>query len=110
LEDPRIAPQVDAALADGDRGLAKAGYSARSAYLTSPTAGGASWLSHATFQSGLWVDSQRRYQDFTGSDRFTLTGAFGRAGWRTVDVLPANRRDWPEGDVYGYDQIYDARN
>jgi hypothetical protein len=110
LEDPRIAPQVDAALADGDRGLAKAGYSARSAYLTSPTAGGASWLAHSTFQSGLWVDSQRRYQDFTGSDRFTLTGAFGRAGWRTVDVLPANRRDWPEGDVYGYDRIYDARN
>jgi len=110
LEDPRIAPQVDAALAEGDRGLAAAGYSARSAYLTSPTAGGASWLAHATFQSGLWVDSQRRYQAFTGSDRFTLASAFGRAGWRTVGVLPANRRDWPEGQVYGYDRVYDARH
>ena len=29
-------------------------------------------------------------------DRLTLSGAFKRAGWRTVCHVPANRRDWPE--------------
>ena len=33
----------------------------RSAFLTSPTFGAASWLAHSTLQSGLWVDSERRY-------------------------------------------------
>ena len=30
-------------------------------FLTSPTFGGISWLAHSTLQSGVWVDSQRRY-------------------------------------------------
>jgi hypothetical protein len=110
VEDPRLARVVGAALGAGERRLEAAGYGTRSAFLTSPTRGGASWLSHATLQSGLNVDNQRRYQDFLGSDRFTLAAAFGRAGWRTVGVAPANNRDWPEGRVYGYDRVYDARN
>ena len=45
------------------------------------------------------------------SDRLTLTGAFGRAGWRTVVDVPANTEDWPEGaSFYGFDQLYDSRN
>jgi hypothetical protein len=56
------------------------------------------------------VNSQRRYTDFTNSDRFTLNAAFRRAGWRTAAVMPANSRGWPEGRVYGYDREYDPRN
>lgn len=57
------------------------------------------------------MDQQpERYQSFVHSDRFTLTRAFKRAGWRTVAVMPATGRDWPEGKVYGHDKIYDARN
>jgi hypothetical protein len=109
LDDPRIAPTVRSALSAGTSDLTAAGYATRSAFLTSPTTGGQSWLAHATLQSGLRIDSQRRYQAFTGGDRFTLAAAFHRAGWRTVSVAPANSRDWPEGDVYGYDQTYDVR-
>jgi hypothetical protein len=109
IEKPDLAPQVDAVLAAGDKRLAAAGFAARSGFLTSSTIGGGSWFAHSTFQSGLWVDSQRRYTDFTGSDRFTLTAAFKRAGWRTAAVMPANSRDWPEGAVYGYDKEYDTR-
>ena len=45
------------------------------------------------------------------SDRLTLSGAFKRAGWRTVADVPSNGEDWPEGQAfYGYDTIYDRRN
>ena len=110
IENPDLGRQIDAVLDAGDRRLAAAGFTARSGFLTSPTIGGSSWLAHATFQSGLWIDNQRHYTDFTESDRFTLATAFERAGWRTVLVAPANNRDWPEGRVYGYDMAYDAGN
>jgi hypothetical protein len=108
-------PDVARALRAGTDGLQASGYTTRSAWLTSPTFGGISWLAHSTLQSGLWVDSQRRYDQLLGTaasttPRLTLARAFGRAGWRTVDVIPANRHDWPEGKAfYGYDTVYDAR-
>jgi len=102
---------VDSALAAGDRRLRAAGFSARSAFLTSPTFGGLSWLAHSTMESGVWVDNQRRYDDLVAGDRFTLSGAFARAGWRTVGVVPANEEDWPQGRAfYHYDAVYDSRN
>lgn len=104
-----IAPKIDAVLDAGTARLDKAGYSTRSAFLTSPTTSAGSWLAHSTFQSGLWVNSQHRYDDFVKTDRFTLGGAFKRAGWETVGVVPAHTEDWPEGRVYGYDRYYDSR-
>ena len=50
-------------------------------------------------QSGLWVDSQRRYDQLVASDRLTLSTAFKRAGWRTVDDVPSNDRDVAAGRV-----------
>ena len=70
--------------------LRAAGFSTRSALLTSPTFGGTSWLAHSTLQSGLWVDSQQRYDQLVATDRLTLSGAFKRAGWRTVVDVPSN--------------------
>ncbi|WP_432478654.1 CDP-alcohol phosphatidyltransferase family protein [Nocardioides sp. GXQ0305] len=110
LEDPELAPGVTSVLAAGDRRLERAGFASRSAYLTSPTFGALSWLAHATLQSGLWIDSQPRYDVLVTSPRLTLTSLFGRAGWRTVAAVPANNRDWPQGEFYGFDQVYDSRN
>jgi len=102
---------VDAVLAGGDRQLRASGYSMRSAFLTSPTFGAGSWLAHSTIQSGLWVDSQQRYNQLMTQRRLTLTDAFGRAGWRTVFDVPANTHDWAEGQhFYRFDQLYDSRN
>ncbi|OLZ52661.1 sulfatase [Amycolatopsis coloradensis] len=109
VQDSDIAPKVDAVLDAGTARLESAGYGSRSAFLTSPTTSAGSWLAHSTFQSGVWVDSQHRYDDFVKSDRFTLGGAFERAGWDTVGVVPAHTEDWPEGEVYGYDRYYDSR-
>lgn len=104
-------PGVRDVLSEGTRRLTAADYTTRSGFLTSPTYGAASWLAHSTVQSGLWVDSERRYGQLLDSDRLTLTSAFDRAGWRTVFDVPANTEDWPEGaDFYGFDEIYDSRN
>ncbi|MEV4754183.1 sulfatase [Micromonospora sp. NPDC049559] len=106
VEDPQIAPGVNAVLDEGTRRLAAAGFGARSGFLTSSTAGGGSWLAHATLLSGLWIDNQQRDNNLMASDRLTLNGAFRRAGWRTVTVMPALVGPWPEGAFYQNDQIY----
>ncbi|MEU8123709.1 sulfatase [Spirillospora sp. NPDC049024] len=110
VESPQYAPQVGAVLDQGSRRLREAGFSARSGWLTSSTAGGGSWLAHATLLSGLWVNNQQRYRALVNSDRLTLNGAFHRADSRTVALMPAITRAWPEASFYGYDKVYDDRN
>ena len=111
VQDSPVAPGVDAVLSAGTAQLGAAGYSARSAFLTSPTFGGTSWLAHSTLQSGMWVDSQQQYDQLMTTGRVTLAGAFHRAGWRTVGDVPSNRQDWPPArGFYHYDAVYDARN
>jgi hypothetical protein len=109
VENPELAPQVDAVLDAGSRRLRAAGFASRSAFLTSPTSGGRSWLAHSTLLSGLWIDNQQRYRNLVATDRLTLNGAFRRAGWQTVGVMPGVTRAWPEGAFFGLDRIYDAR-
>jgi phosphatidylglycerophosphate synthase len=106
VEDPAFASEVGAVLDAGSRRLAAAGFSSRSAFLTSSTTGGYSWLAHSTLQSGLWIDRQQRYHALVSGNRLTLTGAFRRAGWRTVAVQPGTTRAWPEAAFYGYDRVY----
>jgi len=104
-------PGIDAVLADGTRRLHDSGYAVRSAFLTSPTFGAGSWLAHSTLQSGLWVNSQQRYNQLLTRKRLTLTRAFGQAGWHTFFDDPAITKDWPDGKrFYGFDQDYDSRN
>jgi phosphatidylglycerophosphate synthase len=110
VQDSSFSPRVDAVLDEGTRRLQAAGFSSRSAFLTSSTFGGISWLAHSTLQSGLWVNTQRRYDQLVKTDRFTLSRAFKRAGWRTVDEVPSNNRAWPPGSsFYHYDKVYDRR-
>jgi hypothetical protein len=110
VEKPEYAPHVAEVLDSGYERLRAAGFTARSAFLTSSTAGGGSWLAHSTLLSGVWINNQNRYKTLVTGDRFTLNGAFRRAGWRTVAVMPGVTQDWPEGGFYGYDKIYTARD
>jgi hypothetical protein len=110
IEDPELAPQMTTLLDAGNNRLRAAGYASRSAFLTSPTFGGGSWLAHSTLLSGLWINNQQRYRNLLASDRLTLNRAFHRAGWRTVDVEPAVTRAWPEGAFYRSDRLYTAQN
>ncbi|MEJ3652519.1 sulfatase-like hydrolase/transferase [Actinomycetes bacterium KLBMP 9759] len=110
LENPLFAPTVDAVLDEGTRRLAAAGFSARSAFLTSSVTGGGSWLAHATLLSGLRVTNQHSFDKLVASDRLTLSSAFGRAGWETVSVMPSSEGEWPERAFYGFDRVYDSAN
>jgi phosphatidylglycerophosphate synthase len=107
IEESSVAPEVNKALAEGDKRLASAGFHSRSGFLISSTFGGGSWLAHSSLQAGLWVHNLRRYAQLLPERRFTLAGAFNRAGWRTVDEDVSNNRPWPEGKAfYHWDKIY----
>ena len=110
VQQSSFAPAIDALLDRGTLQLRTAGFSARSAFVNAPGLGGISWLAHSTLQSGAWVNGQRRYNELVGTNRFTLTDAFNRAGWRTINFAPADDRDWAEGSsFYHYDKLYDRR-
>ncbi|MGH3256829.1 MAG: CDP-alcohol phosphatidyltransferase family protein [Streptosporangiaceae bacterium] len=99
---------VDAVLRRSTASLARAGWSTQSAWINAPGFGGISWLGQSTFQSGLWVDTVQRYAELTATQRFTLSDAFDKAGWRTVYDAPADNRYWPTGTTfYHFDQQYD---
>ncbi|MEU6352267.1 sulfatase [Streptomyces sp. NPDC047072] len=109
IDDPTMAPEIDATLTEGTNRLKSAGFASRSGWLTSPVTGAGSWMAHSTFLSGLWVKNQQRYLSLTRSDRATLTSYFQKTGaWRTVGIVPGVRKSWPEGKYFGLDHIYDS--
>ncbi len=110
FDDAEFAKEIKPSLEQANAQLAINGLQSRTAYLTSPTVGGISWLAHGTLLSGLWINSQLRYDSLVLSERPTLNRLFKRAGWRTLGVMPAISMAWPEGQYFGFDQIYNAGN
>ncbi len=90
--------------------LGASGLGMRSAFLQAPTAGGQSWLTHGSVASGLWLSDQSRYQAMLESGRQTLFDYAAGAGYRTVAVKPAHILAWPEGEVLGFEVIYNAED
>jgi phosphatidylglycerophosphate synthase len=106
-----FSPGVDAVLRQQQAMLASAGWSTQSAWMGSPTSGGVSWLAHSTLQSGLWVNSQQRYDELLASQRFTLSDAFDKAGWHTVADDPSDNTAWIPGTTYyHYAQTFNRLN
>ncbi|WP_150134779.1 sulfatase [Streptomyces hyaluromycini] len=109
IDDPAMAPEIDATLNEGNARLKSAGFAAQSGWLRSPVTGAGSWLAHSTFLSGLWINNQQRYRTLTTGDHATLTSYFQKTGaWRTVGIVPGVRKAWPEGKYFGLDHIYDS--
>ncbi|MGH6861706.1 MAG: sulfatase-like hydrolase/transferase, partial [Phyllobacterium sp.] len=108
LRDPRYAGPLRRRLQAMEQQITTAGLSARSGWLGSPTMGGLSWLAHGTLLSGLWVDSQQRYDRLIVSERTSLNQIFRQSGWRSVAVMPAITMAWPEAGYFGYDRVYAA--
>ncbi len=110
VENPRYADVTVPRLKSIEMEIAKAGLKSVSAWTTSPTVGGLSWLAHGTFMSGLWVNSQARYDRLMISQHPTLNRLFRQAGWESVAVMPAITMAWPEADYFGYEQVFAASN
>jgi phosphatidylglycerophosphate synthase len=105
-----FSPGIDAVLRQQEAMLASAGWSTESAWAGSPTAGGVSWLAHSTLQSGLWVNTQQRYDELLASQRFTLSDAFDKAGWHTVLDDPEDTPWATAKTFYHYAQVYNRSN
>lgn len=105
LEDPRYAQVVRPRVEELGRRVEAAGLHMVTGTLVSPTQGGQSWFAHGSLLGGLWVDNQLRYDLLLASDRETLVDDFRHAGHRTVAIMPAITMAWPEGELFGYDQV-----
>lgn len=108
FDTPFYAQEHRPLLANATRQLEQAGLAVQSAYLSSPTRGGQSWLAHATFANGMRVDGQARYQAAIASGRETLFHIAARSGFHTAAVMPAITLDWPEAAFMGFDTILPA--
>ncbi|WP_236899846.1 sulfatase-like hydrolase/transferase [Devosia sp. SL43] len=105
---PLYAPTHLARLQEAEGKLAAAGLAMRSAWLTSPVAGGQSWLAHATVASGLSIDNQARYRAMLASSRPSLYDLAQTVGYRTTTIMPAITLPWPEAQFMGFNAIYEA--
>jgi hypothetical protein len=86
--------------------IESSGRQVASAFLSPPTFGGASWLSHASFMTGLDIREGASYDALLTQSRTTVSSLFEDAGFRTVALMPGLKNEWPEGSFYGFDAIY----
>ena len=107
-DEPSIARVVSPARDELAHAAAESGRHIVSAYASSPTFGGGSWLAHASFMSGVEVRDTGDYMLLLTQERVTWPKLFEAAGYRSVAVMPGLRSAWPEGAFYGFDTIYDA--
>ncbi|NDR55640.1 sulfatase-like hydrolase/transferase [Aliiruegeria sabulilitoris] len=110
LDTPFYAERHRATLEAKTKRLEALGLAIRSAYLSAPTRGGQSWLSHATFANGLWVNDQSRYRALLASERQSLFHIARRNGLRTAVVAPAITMPWPEAAEMGFDTVLAAKD
>jgi hypothetical protein len=105
---PELAREVAPArtrLADAAK---RTGRSMVSAFVTSPTFAGGSWLAHSSLMSGIDVTDPDRYALLLTQNRPTLASFFKQHGYRVVANMPGTRQSWPEGSFYRFDALYDA--
>lgn len=108
FDNPLYAPTHLATLLAATGPIADAGFAMKSGWLTSPTAGGQSWLAHGTLSSGLWTSDNGRYTAMLASGHKSLFHIAQDAGFRTSAIMPAITLSWPESSRMGFDQVFAA--
>jgi hypothetical protein len=106
---PEIASVVEPGRTDFAAAVAATNRRVASAFVESPTFGGASWFAHSSFMTGLDVRDRGAYDLLLTQDRTTLARGFAAEGYRPVALMPGLRNEWPEGAFYGFAAIYGAR-
>ncbi len=106
-DEPAIARAVAPARDELAHAAAETGRQIVSAYASSPTFGGGSWLAHASFLSGVEVRDSGDYMLLLTQERETWPKLFRVAGYRAIAAMPGMRGAWPEGAFYGFDAIHD---
>jgi hypothetical protein len=105
-------PEISQVLAPGreefEQAVAASGREVVSAYVESPTFGGASWLAHISLLTGRAVRDNGAYNLLLTQNCEVLPDSFSRQGYRVVALMPGLKREWPEGAFYDFDEIYGA--
>jgi len=91
------------------RSIASTGRWVVSAFVRSPTFGGASDLAHLSLLTGIDLSDPLRHHLLLTSDRPTLIRYFEARGYETYGFYPALSWEWPERAFYGYDHFLEAR-
>lgn len=105
LRQPELASHFAALWRELGAELTAQGFAACSGYVHPAIAGGGSWMAHQELFTAVRVGRQAIWDRVLASDCLALPKVFQRAGWRTVEVMPAMNRHWPEGQAfYGFDQ------
>ncbi len=87
--------------------LRDAGYGVVSNLMESPTYGAGSHRAQLTLGTGIRIDNDFDYRLVMASDAPTLPRLLRKAGYRSVFAMPGTRLDWPEGEFWGFDKLYD---
>jgi hypothetical protein len=88
--------------------LAAGGRDVVSAFVSSPTFGGASDLAHLSLMSGIDLADPLRHDLLLTSTRPTLSTLFRAHGYRVYGLYPALSWEWPERAFYGFDEFDEA--
>jgi hypothetical protein len=107
---PEIAAVVAPQRAALESAAAATGRRVVSAFVTSPTFGGGSWLAHSSLMSEVEVRDAGNYELLLTQKRETLPAAFAAAGWRSIAWMPGMRNPWPEGAYYGFAALYGEKD
>ena len=81
-----------------------------SAFVRSPTFGGASDLAQLGVLSGIDLADPTRHDLLLTTQRPTLVSLFRRHGYQTFGLYPAVHWEWPERAFYGYDHYLESRD
>ena len=110
FDNPLYAPTHLGTLRKAEAAIADTGMEMKSGWLTSPTAGGQSWLAHGALASGLWTSDNGRYNAMLASGHKGLFHFAQDAGYRTAAIMPAITVGWPESLVMGFEHVFPAAN
>lgn len=79
-----------------------------SAFVRSPTFGGASDMAHLGLLSGIDLSDPLRHDLLLTTQRPTLIDLFRARGYEVFGFYPALSWDWPEGTFYRFDHLVDG--
>jgi hypothetical protein len=109
-DEPRAATALRPRRQELDAAIVASGRRVVSAFVRSPTFGGASDLAQLGLLSGIDLSDPIRHDLLLTTDRPTLMTLFGANGYQSYGVYPAVSWEWPERAFYGYDVYLDGRD
>ena len=101
---PEFARELALPRAQLEAAIHESGREVVSAFVESPTFGGASWLAHISLMSGIEVRDPDTNAALMTEKRNTVVSAFRHKGYRTVALMPGLWSRWPEGEFYEFDE------